>query len=100
MPLDVFHRQIQTLAQLARAIQDGNAGMVQGSGGARLAQKAFAMVSSALASERITLTATVRSKRESRARYTSPMPPAPKGETISYGPSFVPDIKPMDCRII
>src|SRR5436309_3797637 len=32
------------------------------------------------------LTATVRSRRVSRARYTSPMPPAPSGARISYGP--------------
>ena len=36
-------------------------------------------------SERI-LMATVRLSRPSFARYTSPMPPAPSGETISYGP--------------
>src|SRR5438874_1343010 len=33
--------------------------------------------------------ATMRSSRVSRARYTSPMPPAPIGEMISYGPSRV-----------
>src|SRR5438132_2217906 len=38
-----------------------------------------------------TLIATVRSRRESRARYTSPIPPAPTGLTISYGPSLVPE---------
>src|SRR5215472_471379 len=37
------------------------------------------------------LTATVLSSRVSFARYTSPIPPAPSGETISYGPSFVPE---------
>src|SRR5579863_5309224 len=37
-----------------------------------------------------TLIATSRFKRESRARYTSPMPPAPIAARISYGPSFVP----------
>src|SRR5690348_4743892 len=37
-----------------------------------------------------TLIATVRSRRVSRARYTSPMPPAPSAPVISYGPSFVP----------
>src|SRR5277367_6699083 len=37
-----------------------------------------------------TLIATTRFKRGSRARYTSPMPPAPMGARISYGPSFVP----------
>src|SRR5215469_2405910 len=36
-----------------------------------------------------TLMATVRSSRVSRARYTSPIPPAPNGATISYGPSRV-----------
>ena len=30
-----------------------------------------------------TLTATVRPRRVSLARYTSPMPPAPRGERIS-----------------
>src|SRR5512133_1031418 len=34
--------------------------------------------------------ATSRPRRGSRARKTSPMPPAPRGERISYGPSFVP----------
>src|SRR3954454_2583744 len=47
-----------------------------------------------------TLIATVRSSRVSRARYTSPMPPAPSGATISYGPSFVPDVSGIDAAII
>src|ERR1700734_3584746 len=34
--------------------------------------------------------ATSRPNRASFARYTSPIPPAPSGATISYGPSFVP----------
>jgi hypothetical protein len=34
--------------------------------------------------------ATKRFSRVSRARYTSPMPPAPRAVTISYGPSLVP----------
>src|SRR5712692_9438889 len=37
-----------------------------------------------------TLTATVRSSRVSRARYTSPIPPAPIGERTSYGPRRAP----------
>src|SRR5262245_25776415 len=36
--------------------------------------------------------ATVRSSLVSLARYTSPIPPAPSCETISYGPSFVPAV--------
>src|ERR1700693_3485401 len=39
-----------------------------------------------------TLTATVLSSRVSRARYTSPMPPAPIAERISYGPSLEPAV--------
>src|SRR5436309_84169 len=38
------------------------------------------------------LIATVRPRRVSRARYTSPIPPAPSGETISYGPSLAPRV--------
>src|SRR4051812_38972198 len=35
--------------------------------------------------------ATSRLRRPSRARYTSPMPPAPRGAVISYGPTRVPE---------
>src|SRR5438093_9129974 len=38
------------------------------------------------------LMATLRSSRVSRARYTSPIPPAPIGATISYGPRRVPEV--------
>src|SRR5215510_10617634 len=37
-----------------------------------------------------TLTATSRCSRVSRARYTSPIPPAPMAATISYGPRRAP----------
>src|SRR5476649_97443 len=43
-------------------------------------------------SPRKTLMATTRFRRLSRALYTSPMPPAPSGVRISYGPSFVPPV--------
>jgi hypothetical protein len=36
------------------------------------------------------LIVTPRADLRSFPRYTSPIPPAPSGETISYGPSFVP----------
>src|SRR5262252_5431256 len=41
------------------------------------------------------LTATLRSSRGSRARYTSPISPAPSGATILYGPSFVLEESPI-----
>src|SRR5437763_11724914 len=37
-----------------------------------------------------TLMATSRPRRVSRARYTSPMPPAPNCPVTSYGPNLVP----------
>src|SRR5678815_6078998 len=40
-----------------------------------------------------TLLATMRSSRVSRAQYTSPIPPAPIGSRISYGPSRVPGLR-------
>src|SRR5437667_5008124 len=51
-----------------------------------------------MASER-TLIATMRPRRVSRARYTVPMPPAPTGATISYGPSRVPAVIGMLARL-
>src|ERR1700733_7592456 len=45
-----------------------------------------------------TLIATSRLSRASRARYTSPMPPAPTADTISYGPSFVPGARAIRAR--
>src|SRR5438132_12385220 len=39
-----------------------------------------------------TLIATSRPIRGSRARYTSPMPPAPSNPTISYSPILVPGV--------
>src|ERR1035438_2806989 len=32
------------------------------------------------------------------ARYTSPIPPAPNGDWISYGPSFVPGVRAIRAR--
>ena len=44
--------------------------------------------------------ATSRSSRESRARYTSPMLPAPSGEIISYWLSLVPGTRDIFAAII
>ena len=45
-----------------------------------------------------TLIATSRPSLVSRARYTSPMPPAPIAAAISYGPSFAPGKSGIQCR--
>src|ERR1700740_3139883 len=52
--------------------------------------RASSLISSAA---EITLMATSRSRRLSRARYTTPIPPAPSGDRISYGPSLVPEVR-------
>jgi hypothetical protein len=41
---------------------------------------------------------TMRSRRVSRDRYTSAIPPAPSCDWISYGPSFVPDVSAIPGR--
>src|SRR5215208_5269446 len=45
---------------------------------------------------RLVLMATNRFRRVSRAFQTSPMPPAPRWERISYGPSRVPGARAME----
>src|SRR6476660_673339 len=50
--------------------------------------------SRATASGRI-FSATFRCSRRSRARYTSPIPPAPSRSTTSYGPTCWPGERPM-----
>lgn len=44
--------------------------------------------------------ATERSNRVSCARYTSPIPPEPRGERISYGPNRVPGARGIGSVII
>jgi hypothetical protein len=38
-------------------------------------------------------------RRVSLARYTSPMPPAPSGAWISYGPSFMPEVSVINAPL-
>src|SRR5215831_11400312 len=47
-----------------------------------------------------TFSVTMRSRRVSLALYTSPIPPAPMGAGISYGPSRVPAVKAIGCSTI
>ena len=46
-----------------------------------------------------TLIATSRLSFVSRARYTSPIPPAPSGARISYGPRCTPGVGPLPCSL-
>ena len=76
---------------LADVVERADVRMSQLRDRARLAIEAFAELR--IGRERFgrILIATVRSSRVSRALYTSPMPPAPRGERISYGPRRVPE---------
>ena len=69
---------------IAEIVKLADIRMIQGRDGSRFALKTFREFSLK------TLTATIRLRRVSRALYTSPMPPAPMGAMISYGPSFAP----------
>ena len=46
-----------------------------------------------------TFSATARSRRVSRALYTSPMPPDPRGARISYGPRRAPRMRAKLCGL-
>src|SRR5262249_30952087 len=55
----------------------------------------FSRLGSAATSAGRTLTATSRASRVSLARQTSPIPPAPRGASTSYGPSRAPEASVM-----
>ena len=73
--------------------------MIERRGGLRLLHEAAAAVLVRDAVGGSTLMATSRSSRGSRARYTSPMPPAPISESTSYGPSFEPEAASPLCAL-
>ena len=77
-------------ARLLEAVDRGDMRMVERREHLRLALEPREPSGSAANRSGRTLMATSRSSRESRARYTSPMPPAPSGERISYEPKRTP----------
>ena len=72
-----------------------NVGMVQRCGGTGFLLEAAQAVRVGGRDSGRTLMATSRSRRVSCARYTSPIPPAPSGERISYCPRIVPGVRGM-----
>ncbi len=94
--LDQFHHQEVDAVVLADVVQRADVRMVQcGDGlGFALEARTELRVGQRVSVDR-TLIATVRSRRVSRALYTSPIPPAPSGERISYGPRRAPMDSPM-----
>jgi hypothetical protein len=61
-------------------------------------RNALRRLASAVNSGGRSFSATSRPSLVSRARYTSPIPPAPSGATTSYGPSFVPKVRHIRAR--
>ena len=81
-PLEKFCNQVRR-AFMRADIKDGeNTGMIQRAGRAGFLFKRRKRSRSRLKELGKTLIATSRPNRGSRARYTSPIPPAPRGETI------------------
>jgi hypothetical protein len=76
------HHEVDAVL-FADVVKDADIGMIQAGDGPGLAFEAGADVSIDAMYFGRTLTATVRSRRVSRAFHTSPIPPAPRGERIS-----------------
>ncbi len=86
-----MHQVVEARRCVADVVERADVRMVERGDRPRLALEALrAACGSAASSGGSTLIATVRSSRVSRARYTSPIPPAPSAPTISYGPRRVP----------
>src|SRR6266851_2083652 len=81
-PLYHFHRNVVSGTVLSKFVDGNDIRMVEGRRRACF------------------LLATLRSRRASLARYTSPIPPAPSSSIISYGPSFVPEVRAIPHAII
>ena len=71
-------------------------GMIEGRGGVCFLDKPAPAIVVADTISRHTSIATSRFKRGSRARYTSPIPPAPMKDRIWYGPSVEPGGRATD----
>jgi hypothetical protein len=83
LALQVFHYQEADPRFVTDIVQYADVRMVQARDSAGLAFEALAKLWIAGQMAGGTLIATLRSSRVSRALYTSPIPPAPTGETIS-----------------
>ncbi len=89
-PFQVLHHEEHTFLVLSDIVQGADVRVVQGGDRLGFLLEPARRPGSALSWEESTLRATSRSSLVSRARKTSPMPPAPTADTISYGPRRVP----------
>ena len=77
LPLDVLHHHEGAAVVLDDVVDGGHVRMRDAGRHARFADDAIAQVPAATPAETRHFSATGRSRRESRARKTSPMPPRP-----------------------
>ena len=82
-PFQVLHDQIVGAVLMADIVKRADVGMADGRNGARFRSKRCRASAFSDRCEGRIFTATIRSRRVSRARYTSPIPPAPRGDWIS-----------------
>ena len=80
----------KSVPSAANVMEHADVGMIEGGDRLGFPIETLAELGSAANAEGRTLMATVRSSRVSRARYTSPMPPAPSRATTSYAPRRAP----------
>ena len=97
-PLDQFHHERLVPPVVLQAIDLRDVRMVQRREDFGLALEARERSGSCAKSSGRTLRATSRLSFVSRARYTSPMPPAPIGAMTSYSPRRVPGDRATGCR--
>jgi hypothetical protein len=83
LALEILHDEKANAFGIPNVVQRADVRMIERRDAFGLALEALARIGVLGDLRRENLIATVRSSRVSRARYTSPMPPAPSAETIS-----------------
>ena len=83
LAFQILHDQVVGAVLVSDVVERADVGMIQRRDGPRFAVEALLGLRVFDRWEGRILIATVRSRRVSRARYTSPMPPAPSGDRIS-----------------
>jgi len=99
-PFKQLHDQIIRSVFLTDVIQGADVRMVERGDDFRFALKALAEGGIVRHRGRKHLDGNMAARRVSLARNTSPIPPAPIGVTISYGPRREPGVMVMGCAII
>lgn len=96
--LEVRHDEEVGALVLADVIERADVRVIEGADRLGFAFEAFAAIGIGRGCLDRILMATVRFSLLSLARYTSPMPPAPSGDSTSYGPRRAPAAKDMERR--